>query len=327
MNVGLIGVGRIAEIVIPTVQKLPGITCLAAASRSAERAEKFARKHGIPRAYGSYEALLEDPDIDLVYIATPHSLHFEQMKMCIDYGKAVLCEKSFTANAAQAEKIKNYAAQKGVFAAEAIWTRYMPSRKIIQEMVDSGIVGEIKFLTANLFYDIDDKERLVRRDLCGGALLDVGVYGLNFALMHFGKDLEKAESSVQMTDGGVDGQENITLFFKDGRMAAIQAGMFSRSDRRGTFYGERGYIVVDNINNPLTVTAYDDRDCVIKEVRMPDQISGYEYEFLECRDFLENGAGESTSMPLSDTVFVMELMDELRAQWGLVYPGDEGYRE
>ena len=322
MNVGLIGVGRIAEIVIPTVQKLPGITCLAAASRSAERAEKFARKHGIPRAYGSYEALLEDPDIDLVYIATPHSLHFEQMKMCIDYGKAVLCEKSFTANAAQAEKIKNYAAQKGVFAAEAIWTRYMPSRKIIHEMVDSGIVGEIKFLTANLFYDIDDKERLVRRELCGGALLDVGVYGLNFALMHFGKDLEKAESSVQMTDGGVDGQENITLFYKDGRMAAIQAGMFGRSDRRGTFYGEHGYIVVDNINNPLTVTAYDDRDCVIKEVRMPEQISGYEYEFLECRDLLENGAGESTSMPLDETVFVMELMDTLRKQWGLVYPGD-----
>ena len=145
--------------------------------------------------------------------------------------------------------------------------------------------------------------------------------------MHFGQDLEKVESSVQMTEGGVDGQENITLFFKNGRMAAVQAGMFGRSDRRGTFYGEKGYIVVDNINNPLVVTAYDDKDQIIKQVHMPEQISGYEYEFLECRKMLEKGEKESCSMPLSDTVSVMELMDELRAQWGLVYPGDEGYRD
>ena len=210
MNVGVIGAGRIAHIVIPTVQQLPGITCLAIASREKERAEEFAKEHGIPKAYGSYEELLQDPEIDLVYIATPHSHHCEQMLQCIEHGKAVLSEKAFTANAEQAKKVREYAAKKGVFVAEAIWTRYMPSRKVIQEMLDSGIIGEVRFLTANLFYDIDDKERLVRRDLCGGALLDVGVYGLNFALMHFGQDLEKVESSVQMTEGGVDGQENIT---------------------------------------------------------------------------------------------------------------------
>lgn len=327
MNVGVIGAGRIAHIVIPTVQQLPGITCLAIASREKERAEEFAKEHGIPKAYGSYEELLQDPEIDLVYIATPHSHHCEQMLQCIEHGKAVLSEKAFTANAEQAKKVREYAAKKGVFVAEAIWTRYMPSRKVIQEMLDSGIIGEVRFLTANLFYDIDDKERLVRRNLCGGALLDVGVYGLNFALMHFGQDLEKVESSVQMTEGGVDGQENITLFFKNGRMAAVQAGMFGRSDRRGTFYGEKGYIVVDNIHNPLVVTAYDDKDQIIKQVHMPEQISGYEYEFLECRKMLEEGEKESCSMPLSDTVSVMELMDELRAQWGLVYPGDEGYRK
>ena len=323
MNIGVLGPGRIARIVVPTIQKLDGITVLAAASRSAERAEAFAGKYGIERAYGSYEDMLEDPDIDMVYITTPHSHHYEQIMQCIGHGKAVLCEKAFTANAKQARKVQEYAAAKGGFVAEAIWTRYMPSRRIIQEMVDGGRIGDIRYLTANLSYNITDKPRLVDRGLCGGALLDVGVYGLNFALMHFGKDIEKVESSVQMTEGGVDGQENITIFYKDGRMAAIQAGMFSRSDRRGVFYGEKGYIVVDNINNPQTVTMYNDEDQIIRQETVPAQISGYEYEFLECAKLLKAGEKESISMPLEETVYVMEMMDGLRKQWNLVYPGDE----
>ena len=322
MNVGVIGAGRIAHIVIPTVQQLPGITCLAIASREKERAEEFAKEHGIPKAYGSYEELLQDPEIDLVYIATPHSHHCEQMLQCIEHGKAVLSEKAFTANAEQAKKVREYAAKKGVFVAEAIWTRYMPSRKVIQEMLDSGIIGEVRFLTANLFYDIDDKERLVRRDLCGGALLDVGVYGLNFALMHFGQDLEKVESSVMMTEGGVDGQENITLFFKNGRMAAVQAGMFGRSDRRGTFYGEKGYIVVDNINNPTCATAWDRYGHQLGHWEAPARISGFEYEFLACRDAIARGLCEPADMPHAESIRVMRLMDRLRAEWDVRFPGD-----
>ena len=322
MNIGVIGAGRIGRIVIPTLQKTEGINCFGIASRSRERAEEYAKTYDIARVYDSYEELVKDPDIDLVYIATPHSHHFEHMMLCLQNQKPVLCEKAFTANAGQARQIREYARQHNLFVAEAIWPRYAPSRQLIREMLDSGIVGKIHFMTANLSYAISDKERLVQRDLCGGALLDVGVYGISFAVTYFGTEIDRVESSVQMTESGVDGQENITLFFRDGKMAAIQAGMFSRSDRQGIFYGEKGYIVVDNINNPRVVTAYDDQDQLLRRLTAPEQITGYEYEFLECRDRIQAGFTESASMPMDDTVFVMEIMDCLRKQWNLVYPGD-----
>ena len=139
-------------------------------------------------------------------------------------------------------------------------------------------------------------------------------------LMHFGSDIDRIESAVQFTDTGVDGMENISIFYKDGRMAAISAGIWSRSDRQGIFYGEKGYIVVENINNPQSVSVYDDLDRLIKKIDVPQQISGYEYEFIECVKAIRAGRTESWSMPLAESVHVMEIMDSLRRQWGLVYP-------
>lgn len=320
MKVGVIGAGRIAHTVVPTMQTMEGVSCYAVAARSLERAQEFAAEYGVEKAYGSYEEMVQDSQVDLVYVATPHSFHFDHMMLALAHGKPVLCEKAFTVNAEQAEAIRKEAEKSGLFAAEAIWTRYMPSRRIIQETLDSGIIGEVKFLTANLSYAISTKERLIKKELAGGALLDVGVYGLNFALMHFGHDVERIESSVRMTETGVDGMENITLFFKDGRMAAIQAGLYGRSDRQGIFYGDRGYIVVENINNPQSISVYDMQDSLIRRIDMPAQISGYEYEFRECAECIAAGEKESRSMPMTDTVFVMEVMDTLRKQWGLQYP-------
>ena len=292
----------------------------AASSRTLERAEIFAREYGFDKAYGSYEERCEDPEVELIYIATPHSCHYENMELCIRHKKPVLCEKSFTLNAGEAERIKALARQEQVFAAEAIWTRYMPSRHMIQEIIDSGIIGDISVLTANLSYPITRKERIMRPELAGGALLDIGVYGLNFALMHFGTDIERIESSVRMTDTGVDGMESITIFFRSGRMAVLTHDIYGRSDRKGIFYGEKGYIIVENINNPQSISVYDTEDRLIKKTEVPDQISGYEYEVLECMEAVRAGEKESTSMPLDDSIEVMRIMDQLRGQWGLVYP-------
>jgi len=242
------------------------------------------------------------------------------MKLCIRHKKPVLCEKSFTVNAREAEQIRGYAEQEQVFVAEAIWTRYMPSRNMIQEIIDSGIIGDISVLTANLSYPISHKERIMRPELAGGALLDIGVYGVNFAMMHFGTDIERIESSVRMTDTGVDAMESITIFFRGGRMAVLTHDIYSRSDRKGIFYGEKGYIIVENINNPQSISVYDTEDRLVRRMDVPKQISGYEYEVLECIDAVRSGEKESTSMPLSDTIKVMEIMDQLRGQWGLVYP-------
>ena len=320
MKIGILGTGKIAHTVTKTLAQLEETELYAAASRSKEKADGFARQYGFQKAYGSYEEMLSDPEVELVYVATPHSHHYENMMRCMELGKPVICEKAFTINSRQAEEVKTYSEEHQVFVAEAIWTRYMPSRAIIQKVIDSGVIGKVRALTANLFYNISENERIVRPELAGGALLDVGVYGINFALMHFGSDIERIESAVQLIDTGVDGMENISIFYKDGRMAAISAGIWSRSDRQGIFYGEKGYIVVENINNPQSVSVYDDADRLIEKIEVPRQISGYEYEFIECVKAIRAGRTESWSMPLAESVRVMEIMDSIRRQWGLRYP-------
>ncbi len=320
MKLGVLGTGRIAHNVAPAMVALPEIECYAAASRTPGKAAQFAEKFGFQKVYTSYEAMLSDPEVELVYVATPHSHHFEHMMLCLEYGKNVICEKAFTMNASQARKVAETAREKGLYVAEAIWTRYMPSRQIIQEVLDSGVIGKVNTLTANLSYVIDGKARITDPALAGGALLDIGVYGINFALMHFGEDLDRVESSVQLTDTGVDAMETITIFYKDGRMAVLTHSIYCRSDRKGILHGDKGYIVVENINNPQSVSVYDTEDNLLARYGVPKQVNGYEYEFAEAVRCIEEGKLESDSMPMDETVKVMEFMDSLRKQWGVVYP-------
>lgn len=323
MKIGIIGAGHIADVVTPTLATMEGMECYAVSSRSLEKAQAFAQKYGFSKAYGSYGEMLRDPNVELVYIATPHSHHYEHMMMCIAHGKPILCEKAFTLNADQAKKIRAAAAEKGVYVAEAIWTRYMPSRKVINDVLASGIIGKPNTLTANLSYVISHKDRIVDPNLAGGALLDIGVYGIHFALMHFGTDIERVESSVKMLDTGVDAMETITIFYKDGRMAVLTHSIFCRSDRRGIIHGDRGYMVVENINNPQSLKVYDTADREIASYDFSDQISGYEFQFAESASCIAEGKTESASMPMEDTVYVMEFMDSLRKQWNMVYPQEK----
>jgi predicted dehydrogenase len=320
MKIGILGAGNIAATLAETMRQMPEVECYAVAARDLSRAEAFCREHGFEKAYGSYEELVKDEQVELVYIATPHSHHYEHMKLCLLHDKPVLCEKAFTMNSSQAKEIAKLSKERGVYAAEAIWTRYMPSRQIINEAIAGGILGKVSMLTANLSYDIDGVERIIRPELAGGALLDVGVYPLNFALMHFGNKITKVESSMIKTETGVDGMETITLFYQDGRMASLTAGIYGRSDRKGIIYGEKGYLIVENVNNPQAVRVYDTDDRLIKEYELPQQISGYEYEIRECISRIEKGETESLSMPLQTSIEVLEIMDGLRKDWGIQYP-------
>ena len=320
MNIGIIGAGSIAGSMAVTVNGMKNAECYAIASRTLTKAQQFAEKFGFKKAYGSYEELVHDENVDLVYIATPHSEHYENALLCINAGKPVLCEKSFTVNAEEAMKLKEAAAEKNVFITEAIWPRYMPSRKMIDDLLNSGIIGKVDMLTANLSYVISQNKRLTDPALAGGALLDVGVYGINFALMHFGKEIDRVDSTVCMTETGVDGRETLTVRYKDGRLAVLTHGMFSRSDRKGIFYGDKGYIVVENINNPSEINVYDTNDVLIKHEDVPEQITGYEYEVTESLECIADGKTESDSMPLAESVYMMKIMDGIRKDWGLVYP-------
>jgi len=323
MKIGVLGTGWIVNVVTKTLKGMSNMECYAIASRTKERAEEARQEYGYKVAYGSYEELVADPQVELVYVATPHSRHYEDMKLCIAAGKNVLCEKAFTLNAAQAAEIKQLAKEAGVYVAEAIWTRYQPARKLINDTLASGIIGKVYNLTANLSYAMLEKERIYNPALAGGALLDLGVYGINFALMHFGEDIVRMESSVQMLETGVDGVEVITLFYRDGRVAVLTHGAYGRSDRKGVFYGDKGYMIVENINNPQSIAVYDTNDNLLQFIPVPEQITGYEYQFAEAADCIEDGRLESVSMPMEDTVKVMRVMDALRKQWGMVYPQEK----
>lgn len=324
MNLGILGAGRIAATMAETIRKLNNsgndtVKLYAVGARDLGRAQTFAMENGAERAYGSYEEMLEDPALDFVYIATPHSHHYQQIKLCADHGKHVLCEKAFTVNARQAQEALSYAKARGVLVTEAIWTRYQPMREKIAEVLASGIIGQPTMLTANLCYPVTGKERLVRPELAGGALLDVGVYALNFAEMVFGH-AQSVQGSCTKGETGVDLMDSMTLTWQDGKLAVLNAGCNCLSDRQGIVYGTRGYLVVENINNPQGYKVYDGQYRLVEQADCPAQLTGYEYEVLETADCISRGLLECPSMPHSETIHMMEVMDHLRAQMGIVYP-------
>ena len=330
-NVGIMGSGNIAGIMAGTINKMKNVRVYAVASRQQVHADVFAGKYGCKKAYGSYEDLAADKKVDLIYVATPHSEHYENVKMCLEAGKPVLCEKAFTLNAAQAEELVRIAAEHKVFLAEAMWTRYMPMLTTIREVIGSGIIGEPKTLTANLGYVISSKERLTNLALGGGALLDVGVYTINFALMIFGHNISKIASCCTFTETGVDEQNAICLQYYDGKVANLNSSMVSLSDRQGIIYGTKGFAVVENINNFESIAVYDKQYKKVASYKCPKQISGYEYEVAACIEAIKCGQIECAQMPHSETLRVMRIMDEIRSQWGMKYPceaqEDEGERE
>lgn len=321
-KIGIIGCGGIAAKMAATLGGMKGVARYAVASRSIDKAQQFANDWQFTKAYSSYEALADDPEVDLIYIATPHAMHYDNARMCILKGKPVLCEKAFTANARQAEELLQLAKEKGVFITEAIWTRYMPLSLTIQELIQSGVIGTPRTLSANLSYVIDNKERIIRPELAGGALLDIGVYTLNFAAMAFGTEIEQTHSVCQKTETGVDSQESITLFYKDGKMATLQASIHVQSDRQGIIAGNKGFMVVENINNPQSVRIVDRKYNTTAIYYAPQQITGYEYQVYACIEALEKGWLESPYMPHSETLRIMHQMDALRREWGVVYPCD-----
>ena len=323
MRIGIIGAGHIAGKVSGTLAKMPEVRCYAVAARDLWRAEAFAGEHGFDKAYGSYEELVRDPDVDLVYVATPHSHHHAHVRLALEHGKAVLCEKSFMMNAREAADVAALARERNLLLAEAIWTRYMPFSKTIREIVDSGLIGNARMLSANLGYAVDWKERLIKPELGGGALLDLGVYCLNFARMIFGDDIAEVKTACVKNDLGVDMQETIALFYRDGRVANLHATAWCNTDRQGVIAGDKGCLVVDNINNPKSAWAVDRYGHELGRFEAPPCISGFEYEFLACKAALEAGRCETEAMPLDESVRVMALMDALRAEWGVRFPGDD----
>ena len=322
-KVGIVGAGWIAAKAAETLRGLDGFCAFAIGSRSLEKARAFADKWGVGRAHGSYSEVLDDPEVDLVYVATPHSHHFEITKEAILKGKPCLVEKAFMANKAQAQVIVDLAREKKVFLAEAIWTRYQPALPMVRSIIDAGRIGAPRLVTATLGYSMGEKERIFRPDLCGGALLDLGVYCLNFVRMFCDAPIVSMRSQCVKSDTGMDLSNAISLVLADGILANVQSSASCVGDNVGVIAGTEGNLIIDNVNNPQRITVNGPDRVFVEEIPVPKQITGYEYQFVACRDALAAGLTEPPQMPLDETLYIMELMDGLRKEWDVRYPMDE----
>jgi predicted dehydrogenase len=326
MNVGILGAGNIAGTMAQTLNLMSGaeprVLPHSIASRDYAKAKDFADRYHFQKAYGSYEELISDPQVELVYVATPHSHHYEQMKQSLEHGKHVLCEKAFTVNAAQAEEICALGKRKKLLVAEAIWTRYLPMRKVMDEVLAGGVIGKPMALYANLGYPIMELiERLHNPSLAGGALLDVGVYTINFAFMTFGSDnIRDIQTSMEPYHTGVDASSVTTITYNDGKKAILFSSMVVRGDKTGVVYGDKGYIRFKNINNCEGIEVYNTEDKPIAVYYTPKQLTGFEYQVEACKKAIEKDETECPQMPHGEIIKVMKTMDTIRKIWGLKYP-------
>ena len=323
MKVGIVGTGWIAEKAAITLNGLTTCEAYAVGSRKLDTAEAFAAKWGIKKAYGSYTELIADPNVDLIYVGTPHSHHYDVTKEAIMAGKPCLVEKAFMANARQTKEIIDLARERGVFLAEAIWTRYQPAVGIVRKLIDDGRIGTPRLVTATLGYSMGEKPRIMRPDLCGGALLDLGVYALNFVRMFFPADIVSIDGTCVKSTTGMDLTNAMTLVLSDGMLCNLQSSAACVGDNIGVIAGTEGNLIIDNINNPQVITVNGPNRTYVETIHVPKQITGYEYQFLACRQALIDGRREPQEMPLEETLYMMQLMDGPRQKWGVRYPMDE----
>jgi predicted dehydrogenase len=320
MKFAIIGTGMIAKIMAKTVGQMKNMECYAVASRDLEKAKQFAETYSFQKAYGSYEEMLEDKEVELVYVATPHSEHYKHAKLCITHKKACLVEKPFMVNAKQAEEILKLAEEEQVFITEAMWTRFMPSRNMINEIISSDQIGEVTAVAANLGYRNYMIQRMHDPKLAGGALLDLGVYPLNFASMVLGNQVVKTASHCMKTSEGVDEQNVMILEYENGTVATLRSTMLSDTDQSGFVYGTKGYLRAKNINNVTEIEVYGENRELKNTYQVPLQITGYEYEVEATRKAIQQKKLECEEMSHKETRILMKRMDQFREDWGIKYP-------
>ena len=319
---GILGAGRIAGSFADAVSQHTRAQLVAVGSRNRDRAARFATAHGIPTTHLGYEALVEDPHVDMIYVATPHSEHLEHALLAIRAGKHVLVEKAFTRNAAEAEQVFAAAREAGVFVMEAMWTRFLPHVSALHQVVDAGEIGEIVNVSADhgQLMAFDPTSRLFDPALAGGALLDLGVYPVSFA-----QDLLGAPDSVTATgtlaETGVDGQVSIVLSYGARTQATLSTTLWARTPTVALVSGTEGYIeVAGPFYRPTSfrVTRLDGRVWTFDQ----PSTSGMQYEAAEVARRVAAGDVESPRMSWQGTLEVMRTLDEVRRQVAVVYPGE-----
>ena len=315
---GIVGPGRIAENVVRDFAHVPGARVTAVGSRSLDRARDFADRHGVPTAYGSYAELVADPDVDVLYLATPHPQHHAVALQAIAAGKSLLVEKAFTATLAGSQEVVDAARAAGVFVMEAMWTRFQPAVVRLRELIAEGAVGEVRSVQADLGVarEFDPADRLFAKELGGGALLDLGVYVVSFAQMLLGDpDTVRATGSTFPT--GVDAEAALLLGWADGRSATLQTSLRNALPGQARVFGTTGWVdVLPRFHHPATIVLHR-AGADPEEITLPAAGTGYSHEIAEVHEGVLAGRTESAVMPLADTLAVMRVLEEAAGQLGV----------
>jgi predicted dehydrogenase len=323
---GILGTGRIAGKFASDLRFAEGCELIAVGSRSQESADKFANEFSVKDRHASYEELVQNPEVDVIYIATPHNLHYENTLLCLNHGKAVLCEKPFAINTRQALAMINLAMEKKVFLMEALWTKFHPHFIKIQQMISKGLLGDIRSVLINFGFKpvAPVNPRLYEPELGGGTIMDIGIYNVFMAMSILGKpDHIDAVMTPALT--GVDEQCAILFRYKNGAMAQLFSSFSSNLATEADISGTKGRIrLTSKFYEPsTTIEFYEGRDNPKQIIPVEkEEGDGYQYEARHVNECLRNGLTESPVIPFADTILLMETLDKIRQIAGVHYPAD-----
>jgi predicted dehydrogenase len=320
---GILGCGNIAETFARALVTMPEAQLVAVASRTKNKARDFAEKFKLTKWFRTYEELLQDQKIDVVYIATTHNFHFDNIMLCLNYGKHVLCEKPLTLNEKSAREAFKAAKRKNLFLMEALWTRFLPATIALEKKLKEEVIGDIYKVGADFWIDVpfNQNHRLYNKKLAGGALLDLGIYPLNFADIVFKAPPTGIASKAVLGKTGVDEASYYLLEYKGGRVAELSSSSRSFVPHTGLIVGSAGYIEVPNFFHPQEFTIVSARGKK-QRINAPHRVNGYVDEAEEVMRCIRGGQIESPLMPASKTLEILKLMDTIRAQWKLKYQGE-----
>jgi predicted dehydrogenase len=328
---GILGTGKIARAFAKALKDTPGAVLAGVGSRTLQSAQAFADEFGedsATAAYGSYEALAQAGDIDLVYVGTPHPAHAGNVRMALEAGKGVLCEKPFTMNRIEAEALVALARERKLFLMEAMWTRFMPALAEVRRVIDAGEIGKVTQVIADLGFkaDFGPEHRVFNPVLGGGALLDLGIYPLSIAVALLGP-VESVVAQAEIGPSGVDEQTGFVLRHRGGGMSMCSCSLRARLPSELTIAGERGHVRMNTMfHRAQTVTVSRD-DGIARTVPTPYLGNGYVHEAIEAQRCWQAGLVESPAMTHEDTLGLMAVMDEVRRQIGVRYEADSEARQ
>jgi predicted dehydrogenase len=320
-NWGILGCGKIAGKFSRDLKNLPNARRYAASARELEKASAFAQEFGYEHAFGSYRELAQDANVDVVYIATPHSHHEEHAILCIEHGKAVLVEKAFALTARQAARMIDAARHNGVFMMEAFWTRFQPSFRFAREVLDSGLLGPAHLMRSEFCFHspVDPESRLYNLELGGGALLDIGVYPVFWSQQIFGQP-EEIHTSADLAPTGADRSIAMTFKYHGGKIAQLASSLAVCSDTQTEIWCEKGFLRVRRIDpSNVSVTVSVKGEAATEKVFSLNGAFGLYLEAEHVMDCLDKGLTESPELPLSFTLDQMKLLDRIREQAGIMY--------